>query len=76
LKETRLMDEANAAAYSFGSSCDTSLSANSWDEVEEPEYRLTTWVPDHFVTHCQNCNRQFGYAVRKHHCRFEKQNKT
>ena len=42
----------------------------SWDEVEEYEYRMITWVPDHLVTHCQYCNQKFGYAVRKHHCRF------
>lgn len=27
------------------------------------------WISDHMVTHCYQCQIEFGYFTRKHHCR-------
>lgn len=29
-----------------------------------------TWLPDEAVTFCQLCSREFGFARRRHHCRY------
>ena len=42
---------------------------SSWDEIDESDYKLPNWTPDFYVTHCQNCNNQFSFGRRKHHCR-------
>ena len=42
---------------------------SSWDEIDESDYKLASWVPDYYVTHCQGCNNKFSYRLRKHHCR-------
>ena len=31
--------------------------------------RSAMWVPDAAATHCDQCHAEFGYLVRKHHCR-------
>lgn len=60
------MDENQSAnCYSFGNESVCS----SWDEIDESDYKLATWVPDYYVTHCQSCNQKFTYRFRKHHCR-------
>lgn len=33
------------------------------------ENKNNVWVKDHTVTHCHNCNLEFGFWCRKHHCR-------
>ena len=27
------------------------------------------WINDNMVTHCHNCKSEFGFFIRKHHCR-------
>jgi len=27
------------------------------------------WIPDEVATQCMRCDAEFGYIVRKHHCR-------
>lgn len=41
----------------------------SWEQVEEKDAQMTLWVPDHVVTHCAGCDKEFWVAFRKHHCR-------
>ena len=45
-------------------------SAVSWEVLSESQDRMVLWVPDHHVTHCTSCHREFWIALRKHHCRF------
>ncbi|CAF1036361.1 unnamed protein product [Brachionus calyciflorus] len=63
--ENYLGQNPNSQCYSFGNDSVCS----SWDEINESDYKLTTWVPDYYVTHCQNCSQKFSYRLRKHHCR-------
>lgn len=57
--------DQNSQCYSFNNDSVCS----SWDEINESDYKLTAWVPDYSVTHCQKCNQKFSYRLRKHHCR-------
>lgn len=59
------MNEDNANQNCSG----TDSFCSSWDEIDESDYKLPTWTPDFYVTHCQNCNSQFSLSRRKHHCR-------
>ncbi|XP_073408793.1 zinc finger FYVE domain-containing protein 1 isoform X1 [Dendrobates tinctorius] len=31
--------------------------------------RPTYWIPDHEITHCFNCRKEFNIKLSKHHCR-------
>ncbi|XP_069806192.1 zinc finger FYVE domain-containing protein 1 [Dendropsophus ebraccatus] len=31
--------------------------------------RPTYWIPDHEITHCFNCKKEFNIKLSKHHCR-------
>lgn len=59
--------DENHSANNYSISNDSVCS--SWDEIEESDYKLAAWVPDYYVTHCQNCNEKFSLRLRKHHCR-------
>lgn len=39
------------------------------DRRSPPEFTLPRWQPDAEVTYCPICGTQFGFFVRKHHCR-------
>ncbi|ESO12516.1 hypothetical protein HELRODRAFT_63044 [Helobdella robusta] len=44
-------------------------SVASWELLNEGNNKVVLWVPDHLVTHCAGCEREFWVALRKHHCR-------
>ncbi|KAL3856141.1 hypothetical protein ACJMK2_010931 [Sinanodonta woodiana] len=58
----------NAEIQSLGNAS-TAASDASWDQVDDQDSKLTLWVPDHIVTHCAGCQKQFTVLRRKHHCR-------
>ncbi|KAK3580803.1 hypothetical protein CHS0354_025144 [Potamilus streckersoni] len=58
----------NAEIQSQGNVSNAS-SDGSWDQVDNKDSKLTLWFPDHIVTHCAGCQRQFTLLRRKHHCR-------
>lgn len=46
----------------------------NWDTLHQIDVtklwrRDAVWVKDSAVTHCKQCNREFGVFRRKHHCR-------
>jgi hypothetical protein len=59
----------NSFTHSNGNSFTNDSLCSSWDEIDESDYKLASWVPDYYVTHCQGCNNKFSYRLRKHHCR-------
>jgi hypothetical protein len=63
--ENNQSDENHSHNYSMSNDS----MCSSWDEIEESDYKLAAWVPDYYVTHCQNCNEKFSLRLRKHHCR-------
>ena len=38
--------------------------------IKNPTFRVRgSWVDDSLVHNCQNCNVEFSFFLRKHHCR-------
>ena len=58
---TRLVGEALANAMSSA----VNYSKNAITDVTRPNY----WIPDHQITHCHQCKKEFKPAAIKHHCR-------
>lgn len=38
-------------------------------QVERARMLDRNWLPDHHVTHCLSCSKEFSATLRKHHCR-------
>jgi len=50
-------------------SCMAGYKKNMPKEKKLPAETAPVWIPDEAASNCMRCDAEFGYIVRKHHCR-------
>ena len=64
----RRMDRSGLQTKPFGLTLKRSHSGLSYNGPDSPVFlQQPTWSPD--ILKCEECNRDFDFFVRRHHCR-------